>query len=298
MNEPIEEIFDNAEDLNAYQEFCETQEFGSEPFDLDRPALICRWRMAHKRVPLLNRHIRALAQRQVNGEKITRNLVSWAKQHIEWSLAEGDYSERDGVLMLVVDVNGNAAMSVGPYEPLAQTSLLDLVLCARQAEAERAEAGVAPEVLCMVAGSNLVIFQAKHAVVSGMLSLVEQLAATRGLTVHHRVLPADQLDGLLADVKAVPASRAMQDGSPSETLELDTPAEAALLSHELLAVLLAQLPADDSVADSGTTAPDRSQASAWFLVSDEHGIVPAVNAHEPFITLCSEGLAALQARAR
>ena len=71
---------------------------------------------------MLNRHIRALSERLVQGEPLTHNMLSWAKQHVEWSLAEGDYTAHDGVLMLVIDVNGNAAMTVGEYEPLSDTS--------------------------------------------------------------------------------------------------------------------------------------------------------------------------------
>lgn len=89
--------------------------------------------MSNKKVPMLNRHIRALSERLVQGEPLTHNMLSWAKQHVEWSLAEGDYTAHDGVLMLVIDVNGNAAMTVGEYEPLADTSAK--ALRARSAEA-------------------------------------------------------------------------------------------------------------------------------------------------------------------
>lgn len=81
---------------------------------------------------MLNRHIRALSERLVQGEPLTHNMLSWAKQHVEWSLAEGDYTARDGVLMLVIDINGNAAMTVGEYEPLTDTSAK--ALRARSAE--------------------------------------------------------------------------------------------------------------------------------------------------------------------
>lgn len=126
------ELFGNAEDQRAYEDFCANQE-AVEKFTLDKPALVCRWRMSNKKVPMLNRHIRALSERLVQGEPLTHNMLSWAKQHVEWSLAEGDYTARDGVLMLVIDVNGNAAMTVGEYEPLTDTSAK--ALRARSAEA-------------------------------------------------------------------------------------------------------------------------------------------------------------------
>ena len=98
------ELFGNAEDQRAYEDFCANQE-AVEKFTLDKPALVCRWRMSNKKVPMLNRHIRALSERLVQGEPLTYNMLSWAKQHVEWSLAEGDYTAHDGVLMLVIDIN-------------------------------------------------------------------------------------------------------------------------------------------------------------------------------------------------
>ena len=77
------DLFSTAEEQRAYEEFCEQQERAQE-FRLDQPALICRWRMAKRTVPLLNRHIRALSQRTVNGAPLSHNMLSWAKQHVEW----------------------------------------------------------------------------------------------------------------------------------------------------------------------------------------------------------------------
>lgn len=150
-------------------------------FALGRPALVCRWRLSHKTVPLLNRHVRALAGRRLAGAPVSMNLVAWVKQHIEWAVAEDAYHEHDGVLMLVVDEAGQAAMSVGAYEPLADTS--SAALAARAADAWRAAraTGVAPEVLAGVAEDGLVVVAAEDAPAAGVRSFVEQLAATRGL---------------------------------------------------------------------------------------------------------------------
>ena len=64
------ELFGNAEDQRAYEDFCANQE-AVEKFTLDKPALVCRWRMSNKKVPMLNRHIRALSERLVQGEPLT-----------------------------------------------------------------------------------------------------------------------------------------------------------------------------------------------------------------------------------
>ena len=183
------ELFGNAEDQRAYEDFCANQE-AVEKFTLDKPALICRWRMSHKKVPMLNRHIRALSERLVQGEPLTHNMLSWAKQHVEWSLAEGDYTAHDGVLMLVIDVNGNAAMTVGEYEPLADTSAK--ALRARSAEA-RSEAD---ELLAAVNDGELAFVAPADECLCGTATLIEQLAQTKDIPVTRVDIPA-QLKGAL-----------------------------------------------------------------------------------------------------
>ena len=166
------ELFGNAEDQRAYEDFCANQE-AVEKFTLDKPALVCRWRMSNKKVPMLNRHIRALSERLVQGEPLTHNMLSWAKQHVEWSLAEGDYTAHDGVLMLVIDINGNAAMTVGEYEP-----------------------GVALELLAAVNNGELAFVAPADECLCGTATLIEQLAQTKGIPVTRVDIPA-QLKGAL-----------------------------------------------------------------------------------------------------
>ena len=212
MASELEPYFDDDAERFAYETFCAEQERGDAGFTLDTPALVCRWRMANKHVPLLNRHIRALSQRHVNGEPLSHNMLSWAKQHVEWSLAEGSYVERDGVLMLVIDVNGNAAMTVGAYEPLADTSVAALVARAVEARVEAGETGIAPELLCAVTAYGRVLVSADpDERLCGVATLVEQLAGVRD----HEVVRTPDME-------------------PAATLD-----------------------------------------AAFFLVSDEHGVVPA-----------------------
>ena len=189
------ELFGNAEDQRAYEDFCANQE-AVEKFTLDKPALICRWRMSNKKVPMLNRHIRALSERLVQGEPLTHNMLSWAKQHVEWSLAEGDYTARDGVLMLVIDVNGNAAMTVGEYEPLADTSAKALRARSAEARSEADETGVAPELLAAVNNGELAFVAPADECLCGTATLIEQLAQTKGISVARVDIPA-QLKGAL-----------------------------------------------------------------------------------------------------
>lgn len=150
-----------------------------------QPVLVCRWRLAHKTVPLFNRHIRALARRRIDGVALSMNLVAWAKQHIEWAVAEDAYHDHDGVLMLVVDDAGQAVMSTGAYEPLADVSPAALATRAAEARREAAATGVAPEVLCALEGDVLKVATAPGESASGVLSLVEQLVATKGAACQH-----------------------------------------------------------------------------------------------------------------
>lgn len=177
----LEPFFNSAEECATYEQFCAEQERGGGRFELAEPALVCRWRMARRGVPMLNRHIRALSQRCVNGAPLTTNMLSWAKQHVEWSLAAGDYQDPNGVLMLVIDVNGDALMSVGPYEPLSDRTRTALIARAEQARREQAQTGVAPELLGVVSDDGSVRLHAapgEH--LCGAATLVEQLIATRG----------------------------------------------------------------------------------------------------------------------
>ena len=60
-----------------------------QDFTLGRPVLVCRWRLASGKLPMENRHLRALSKRVVNGRAVSTQLVAWAKQHIEWTLQDG-----------------------------------------------------------------------------------------------------------------------------------------------------------------------------------------------------------------
>ena len=105
-------------------------------FMLGKPAIVCRWRLSNKTLPLENRHLRALGARHTSTRRVQKELVAWAKQHIEWTLGDGAAANPDGVLMMIVDTEGRAAMSVGPYEELEDTRLA--ALCARADLARRA----------------------------------------------------------------------------------------------------------------------------------------------------------------
>ena len=189
-----------------------------EEFEVGTPVLVCRWRLQDGTLPIENRHMRALGRRQVLGKKLTKQLLGWAKQHIEWTLADGTHDHPDGVLMLMVDAEGRAAMACGDYEPLADTTLAGLLARAEEGGREASETDVAPETIWVGRGSGLAVGMAPGEHPSGAASLVEDLAHTLGM-------PVERDPELLAR---------LADGA-------ERPAEA-------------------------------------FLVSDEHGIVPASDA--------------------
>lgn len=157
-----------------------------EDFTLGRPSLVCRWRLAHRRLLLENRHLRALGQRVVNGAPLSPQLVAWAKQHIEWTLSDGAVAHPDGVLMLIVDDRGRAAMTVGPYEALAARSSAALARRAVAAAEESLVTGIAPESLWLVRGDALVWGMPRGERPSGAASLMADLAKTIGLSVERR----------------------------------------------------------------------------------------------------------------
>lgn len=154
-----------------------------EGFELGTPALVCRWRLSGGTLPMANRHLRALAARSLDGVPVSTQLIAWAKQHIEWTLADGTRRDPDGVLMLVVDDSGRAAMSCGPYEAPLATSVSSLAERARRSQVEATETGVAPETLWLVRGDTLACGAAPDSTASGAASLIGDLAATLGIPV-------------------------------------------------------------------------------------------------------------------
>lgn len=154
-----------------------------EGFELGEPALVCRWRLANKRLPLENRHMRALLARTVNGAPVSTELVAWAKQHIEWTLEQGAAEHPNGVLMLIVDKEGRAAMTVGPFAPLEDVSVMSLTHRAERAASEANQTGVAPETLWVISGDTLLWDPVCRSGPSGAASLVSQLSQTLGMDV-------------------------------------------------------------------------------------------------------------------
>lgn len=152
-------------------------------FELGRPALVCRWRLAGATLPLENRHLRALGSRRLGEAAVSAQLVAWAKQHIEWTLTDGAARNPDGVLMTVIDEQGRAAMAVGPYEPLVRTSAASLAGRAERAAREGAETGVSPETLWAFSEDRLLWGARREEAPSGAASLVSDLARTLGIAV-------------------------------------------------------------------------------------------------------------------
>lgn len=154
-----------------------------QDFTLGQPVLVCRWRLASGRLPMENRHLRALSKRMVNGRAVSTQLVAWAKQHIEWTLANGSASNPDGVLMIVIDDRGQAVMTVGPYTPIDAPTASALASRALASSQEAEETGVAPETLWIVKGDTLVCGMGDAEDASGAVTLVQDLANTVGITV-------------------------------------------------------------------------------------------------------------------
>lgn len=219
----------------------------TEAPDTGALALVCRWRMAGRRVPLLNRHVRALARRRVHGEPVSSGLLSWAKQHIEWSLAEDTSApvDPDGVLMLLIDEAGRAAMTVGPYAPLADDAPAALVRRAEGAAREAELTGVAPELLARAASGVLTVGASAADALCGAADLAVQLARTRGLEVRF----AGSVDAVVQETAGCPCC------GPSAAPEL-------------------------------------------FLLSDEHGVVPASGRAGEVAEFLARGYNTLCERAR
>lgn len=150
----------------------------AQKFELDNPELVCRWRLAGGVLPLDNRHLRALSRRVVAQKDVSPHLIAWAKQHIEGTLKEGSQEYPDGVLMILLESNGQAAMTVGPYQSLEESSVLSLAGRARISQREEQQTHCAPEVLWLVKDGKLISGISEESVRSGATSLVLDLAQT------------------------------------------------------------------------------------------------------------------------
>ena len=164
-----------------------------EGFSLGEPALVCRWRLSGGALPLENRLLRALSNRRVNGKIVPAPLVAWVKQNVEWALKSGSAEYPDGILMLLIDRQNHAAMTVGPYQPLDHTTVGALANRARDAQTEACSTGVAPESLWVFRDSRMILGEPAQQVPSGVTSLILHLASTLGIQVEHR-------EGLIQEV--------------------------------------------------------------------------------------------------
>lgn len=146
-------------------------EFIPEDLFVDDPVFVVRWRLQNRALPLKNRHLRAFSS-----SGVSNGLSSWARQHIEWTLAEGTAKAPNGVLSLSVDEQGRAIMAAEPYEELAPHSVVELL--------ERTSSQVAQPVegevvwIAPADGSELVALTGEAKPLSGANSLVADLAAT------------------------------------------------------------------------------------------------------------------------
>lgn len=166
-------------------------------FRLGRASLVCRWRLANQTLPLENRHLRALSARTLFGRQVPYQLVAWTKQHLEPTLQRDAAQKPDGVLLLIVDERGQAALTVSAYEPLSRRTARALAIRAREASAEAERTGVAPETLWLVRNEQLVWGAGDDMSPSASASLMQDLARAVGFSlVRAEDLASGVLDGV------------------------------------------------------------------------------------------------------
>lgn len=150
--------------------------------ELGEVRLCCRWRVVSGRVPLKNRHMRALGARTLGGEKLPAPLVAWVRERVEWTL--GSIADHDdATLVLKVREGGQATLDVVEYGRPKECTANRLVACAVRGRREAEACGVSPEDLWVVSDGRLLWGLAMGAYPSGTSSLVSQLARTLGYAV-------------------------------------------------------------------------------------------------------------------
>lgn len=169
--------------LDPDRDYTDSDLENQELFALGDPVLVCRWRLSGRRLPMANRHLRALGWRVVDGAPLTPEFLAWVRQHMEQTLDSGTADVPDGVLMLLVDGEGRAAMAAGPYEPLADATVAALLDRAKTAGTEAASTAVAPETVWAASDGALTAGFASPDACGGAGTLVLDLAKTLGIPV-------------------------------------------------------------------------------------------------------------------
>ena len=146
-------------------------EFIPEDLFVGDPVLTMRWRLHRRALPLKNRHLRAFSACGVSN-----GLASWARQHIEWTLADGAGAFPDGVLALAVDSEGRAEMTVEAYRGAPVLTSADI---AARAAGWNGQA-VPCEALWTVEGGVLTVHTEEGAPLSGANSFLADVAKTLG----------------------------------------------------------------------------------------------------------------------
>lgn len=216
------------------------------------PVLVTRWRLSGGKLPLFGRHMRALSARTISGNVPSPEFLGWVKQHIEWTLQPASQAQKDGVLMLVVDRDGKAAMSLGPFEPLVRKEkdasqnapLAALLLRAAQAQNEAEQTNVAPEILWAVQATEktsdrnrsvLLVGAKEDASLSGANSLLVDLAKTKGYEIQFTPHLLEKLKRKIEGRKNATDSNKEEreaGGNRKETKEKERYQEIFLVSDE------------------------------------------------------------------
>lgn len=155
-----------------------------EDLFVDEPIFTVRWRLQNRALPLKSRLLRAFA-----ASGVSNGLASWARQHIEWTLAEGTAQAPNGVLVLAVDDQGRAMMTAEPYEALVPLTAAELL----ERTKGQAEQPMEGEVVWVVRpeGAGMVALTDAAKPLSGVNSLVVDLAKTLGIPVIFEPRPSD-----------------------------------------------------------------------------------------------------------
>ncbi len=156
-------------------------EYIPEDLFVGEPVLTARWRLHHRALPLKNRHLRAFTK-----SGVSNGLASWARQHIEWTLAEGTGEYPDGVLALAVDAEGRAVMAAEPYEPLPALTAAELLEHVGGMEGQPVEG----EVAWVARDGGLIALTDAEKPLSGANSLVVDLAETLRMPLSYQARAA------------------------------------------------------------------------------------------------------------
>lgn len=145
--------------------------------------IVVSWRLSRGRLPLTDRHLKALTERGVGSA-----LHAWLKSRLEWSLVNDTIGFADGVLRMTIDPQGDVNIAVLELPSAPESEDLALVRVDGRIEDGRNAS------VWVRSGQKVATPTVPSATPRGTRTFVRDLATTLGYTFEERVISEEELE--------------------------------------------------------------------------------------------------------